>query len=208
MASRIVYRVVSAVLALCVIPLAAFVPLLRIVGSISLMDSYVGESLSIYDVYSLFFSEHSTFDGLGKNYVLTDAVRSLMPKLITSGVCFALLLLISLVVLGFAAFSNKRGVILGLSAGALVTVIVMFGTFGAFARPLTDGTLSVGDLGVIGEGILGTIVSSLVSIKVLQLTSAAFLIAIVYAALFLWSVAFTVTEIGEPKKVKAKKAKK
>jgi hypothetical protein len=201
MASKIIYRVVTALIALCAFPAAIFAPIVRVVGEVSITDSYVYEQLSLWDVYSLFFSKDSTFSGFAEGMNLTDGVKETMPALIASGCCLAAALILAVIIACFAAFSNKKLVNVFLSAGAVCAVIAMFLSFnGGFARPFTDGTISVSDLGLIEWGIINSLLDVFVAIKVLQITSAGFLLIIVFAGVLLWTLAFVLTELGEPKK--------
>ncbi len=201
MVAKVVYRVVTALIAACVIPLAIFSPLVRIVGDMTITDSYVAEDVSAYDIYDLFFDKDSTFEGFGE-LKLTEKVKEVLPNLIAAGCCLAAALLLSLVIIGFAAFSNRRLVILCLSAGAIVSMIAMFVTFGNFAEPFMTGKITIADLGLMESEILKTVVSTFITIKLLQISSAGFLIIIAFSGILLWTLSFMLTEIGDPKKVK------
>ena len=201
MASKIVYRVVTALLALCTIPIALFSPIVRVVGEVSISDSYVYDEISVWDVYSMFFGKDSTFSGFARGAHLNESVKAMLPKLITSGCCLAGALILALVIVGFAAFSNKKLINIFLALGAVGAVIAMFVTFNeGFARPFTDGTISISDLGLVEWGIINSLLNSFISIKVLQITSAGFLLAIVFICVVMWTLAFVLTEWGDPKK--------
>ena len=200
MASKIVYRVVTALIALCAVPAALFAPIVRVVGEVSITESYVYEQLSLWDVYSLFFSKDSTFSGFAEGMKLTDEVRETLPQLIASGCCLAAALILALVIVCFAAFSNKKLVNVFLSVGAIGVVTAMFITFNSgFAKPFTDGTISVSELGLVEWGIINSLLDVFVAIKVLQITTAGFLLIIVFVGVLLWTLTFVLTEIGEPK---------
>ena len=203
MAEKIVYKVVTALLALAAIPIAIFSPMIRIVGDVSIGKTYVGEDVSLYDVYDLFFSEHSLFNGFG-DYKLTDPVRATLPALIAAGVLLVLAIVIGLAAGVVAVSSRKKLPVLCLSVVSLLCVIGMFIAFNRhFAVPYLDGTISVGNLGFIEEGILEAILSALIHLRVLQIASAGFLLCAVYGAMILWLLAYIVVEIGEaPKKSK------
>ncbi|MCL2507785.1 MAG: hypothetical protein FWF05_01275 [Oscillospiraceae bacterium] len=194
MASKITYRSVAALLALTALPTAVFASLFRIVGDIVLLNSYVGENLSLWEIYDLFFRGFSFSESEGMK--LTDSLRSILPALIAAGVFLVLTLLLSLVITGFAAFSNKKLVILCLSGAAVLTVIGMFISFGQFAKPLCDGTVSIADLGIADSAIINSILGAVASIKVLQLSTAGYLLLFEMIGVAAWTGAFLVTEIG------------
>ena len=204
---KIVYKTVAVLLALSVIPLAIFTPMFQIVGQVTFGDTYVGEHVSFYDIYQLFFSKHSTFQGFG-DYKMTDEVRSTMPWLITSGAFLGAALLLSLAVVIVAIVCRKKMPVFCLSAAGCLSIIGLFRAFKAFAAPYLDGTISVAKLGFMEEGILEALVSAMVKLVTLQISSAGFLIFGVFAAIFLWTGAFLLVEWGEPDEKKKKKAGK
>ncbi|MCR5484179.1 MAG: hypothetical protein K6F09_01175 [Clostridiales bacterium] len=199
MASKIVYRVVAAVIAACTFPIAVFSPLIRIVADPIIGEAYIYYNASFYGVYKMFFAKGSGFNGFAEGAEISDALRGQLPYLTATGVCLGLLLLSSLAIIIFAAVSNKRAVILGLSVFGFGLIIAMFVLFGKFAAPFTDGTISLGDLGLIESGILKSILSMAMSIKVLQLTTGVFMFAFIYIALLMWTAAFMLTETGDKK---------
>ena len=203
MTEKIVYKVVTALLAVAAIPIALFSPMFRIVGDVSIGQTYVGEDVSFYDIYKLFFAKNSTFSGFG-NFHLTDPVRETLPALIAAGVLLVLAILIGLAAAGVAIGSRKKLPVLCLSVGAALCIVGMFIAFNRyFAVPYLDGTISVGNLGFIEEGILETIFSALIRLEVLQISSAGFLLIGLYVAMTLWLLAYILVEIGEKPKSKA-----
>lgn len=198
---RVVYKSVAALLSLSVIPIAVFSPMIRLVGDVSLLNSYVGEALSLYDIYVLFFGKNSTFEGFG-DLNLTDVVRDTLPALITSGAFLALTLLLAIATATVAVFGRKKRSLLIMSATIILSIIGMFVSFNAFAKPFVDGTIGISDFGLIESGILNWIAGALINIKVLQISSAGFLMIGCACALLLWTLAFILVEMGEdtPKK--------
>ena len=195
----------TALLALAAIPIAIFSPMFRIVGDISIGKTFVGEDVSIYDIYDLFFSKNSTFSGFG-DFKLTDPVRATLPALIVSGVLLALAILLGLTAAGLAIGSSRKKLpVLCLSVASLLCIIGMFISFNRyFAVPYLDGTISVGNLGFIEEGILEAIFSALIHLRVLQISSAGFLLGGLYGAMAMWLLAYMLVELGETPKSKQK----
>ncbi len=204
MVYRIVYKSVAALLSLAILPIAVFSPMFRIVGDVAFLDSYVGEAVSFYDIYVLFFSKGSSFEGFG-DLALSEELKSALPALITSGSFLVAMLLTAIVTVAVAIFGRKKRGILITSVLTVIFGIGMFVSFNAFASPFVDGTIGVSDLGLIGSGILNWLVGSVIDIKVLQISSAGFLMIGCAVATLLWTLAFILVEIGEEpanKKVK------
>ena len=197
MAYKIIYKTVVVLLALSVIPIAIFTPMFQVVGQVTIGDNYVGEHVSFADIYRLFFSKSSTFAGFG-DYKMTDEVRATMPWLITSGVFLALALLLGIATAVVTIACRKKLPVLILSATACMAVFGLFRAFKAFAAPYLDGTINVGKLGFMEEGILEAVVSAFVKLVTLQISSAGFLMFGAFMAIFLWTGAFMLVEWGEP----------
>ena len=201
---KIVYKVVVVILALSMIPVAIFTPMIQIVGQVTIGDAYVGEHVSFYDIYKLFFSKESTFRGFD-DYKLTDEVRATMPWLITSGTFLAAALLLGIAAAVVALACRKKLPVLCLSAAGCGAVFGLFRAFKAFAAPYLDGTISVSKLGIVEEGILESVLSAIVKLVTLQISSAGFLMFGAFLAIFLWTGAFLLVEWGEPDEKKPAK---
>lgn len=202
MVYKIVYKVVAVLLFLSTIPLALFTPMIRIVGEVSFAKSYVGEDVSLYDIYDLFLKKDAALK-TEKTGEMTDAVRHTMPWLITSGSLLGAALLVAIAGGVLAIVCRKKFPALIFSGAGLLLVIGTFKAFGTFAAPFVDGTISTADLGLVKEGIFSLIFSAMFQLKVLQLSTAPFLMLGAFIAVFLWTGAFMLVEIGEePKKIK------
>lgn len=205
MAYKIVFKAVAVILALCVIPLAIFSPMIQIVGDISISKSLVGEDISLYDIYKLFFSRSAMFDGFGDNK-LSEPVRETMPELITSGAFLAVILLLGIATACVAVFQKKKLPVLILFGVSALCVIGLFVSFKAFAAPYLDGTIGITELGFMEEGILESLFSSMIHLSTLRISSAGFLMFGASLSGLLWTLAFIIVEIGEtekPKKIKS-----
>ena len=204
MVYRIVYKSVAALLSLAIIPIAVFSPMIRIVGDVTFLDSYIGEAMSLYDIYVLFFGKGSTFEGFG-DLTLSEEVKATLPALITSGSFLVAALLLAVITAVIAIFGRKKRGVLITSVITVLSIIGMFIAFNAFAQPFVDGSIGVSDLGLMESGILSWLVGAVVKIRVLQITSAGFLMIGCACAVILWTLAFILVEIGETpsnKKVK------
>ncbi|MBQ7547749.1 MAG: hypothetical protein IJT41_12375 [Clostridia bacterium] len=199
MVYKIVYKVVAVLLALCVIPIAIFTPMVQVVGSVSIRDTLIGEHVSLYDIYQLFLGKHAIYHAQ-ESLEMTEEVRSTMPWLITSGVFLgvALLLGIAAAVTAICCKSKLPTLIVSIAAG--MSVFGLFRAFRAFAAPYLDGTITLAKMGVLGKNFLSSIASAIVKLEILQISSAGFLMFGAFIALFLWTGAFMLVEIGEDKK--------
>ena len=198
MVYKIVYKTVAVLLALSVIPIAVFTPMVQIVGSVKLGDTYVGENLSLYDIYDFFLSPNATFHGMD-DYQMTDAVRNTMPWLITAGSFLALALLLAIAIAVVCIVCKTKMPTLILSVVSGLSVIGLFRAFKAFAAPYLDGTIRIADMGIFKEGVFQTLTSALIKLELLQITTAGFLMIGAFAAVFLWTGAFMLVELGEEK---------
>ncbi len=59
------------------------------------------------------------------------------------------------------------------------------------------GTINVGKLGFMEEGIIESLLTAVVKLVTLQISSAGFLMFGAFAAIFLWTGAFLLVEWGE-----------
>lgn len=198
MVYKIVYKTIAALLALSVIPIAIYAKMIQFVGSISIGDSYVGEHMSLYEIYELFFGKNAIYHP-SKGAQMSEKVRETMPWLITSGAFLAAALLVGIATAVVAVCCRKKLPTLILSAVGCMTVIGLFRAFKAFAAPYLDGTINLGDLGILGEGFLSSIASNLFKLEILQISSAGFLMFGAFGVLLLWTAAFMLVEIGETK---------
>lgn len=214
---KIVFRIVSAALALCVIPAAYFLSFLKFGFSAVLIN--IGDDVSISEAVTAFTDETSPLNGFfsgsgGGIFFENEWVQSLMPAAISFLVFFAIAIILSLVIFFFSVFSNKRLVITCLGGGGILAMIGAYISFGRFAAPLLDGTVQLSslfntaDLSAlmsIGVQLLG----SAIGVEMLQLTSATLIMTLIFAAIVIWGLAYILTE-DESEKLqrKLKKAKK
>ncbi|HZK39882.1 MAG TPA: hypothetical protein VFD23_07010 [Clostridia bacterium] len=196
---KYVFRAVSAILALCVLPAAYFLSFIQFVFSAVIAN--IGDDFSIKEIFEQFFDKSSPLYGLLDNssQLLANAsVKVLMPAGITFLSFFALALVVSFVIFFFALFSNKRLVITGLGGVGFLSVIGMYIAFGRFATPLLDGTIQVNDF--LNVGTLGFLINSVVKIELFKLTSAPLIMAVIFALIVIWGLAFIITEDESEKK--------
>jgi len=214
---KIVFRIVTAALALCVIPAAYFLSFLKFGFSAVVMN--IADDISISRVVTALTDETSPFNGFfsgsgGGNFFENEWVQSLMPAAISFLVFFAIAIVLSLVIFFFAVFSNKRLVMTCLGGGGILAMLGAYISFGRFAAPLLDGSISVGNL--ISTKDLSALLSiavqflgSAIKVDILQLTSATLMMTLIFAAIVIWGLAYILTEDESEKAARRlQKAKK
>lgn len=203
---KAVYRIVCAALAIAALPIMYFQPLLRLIFSPN--QILIEEKISMKRAVDLFTGD-GIFSNLtgGKGLTMTPALKELLTPVIATGVLLAIAVIIMIIIFFFAVFSNKQLLITILSAVGLILVAVSFITFKSATNPIINGEVPLSSL--IEMGFLGSMISSLISIKVLQLSSAPTLLLFLFIFILAWSLSFVITDIGEeaPQKSNTKKLK-
>ncbi|MEI6578133.1 MAG: hypothetical protein WCN92_01565 [Eubacteriales bacterium] len=211
---KIVYRLVTALLALCVIPASYFLSFLKY--GINAVVINIGDDISLKILYDQLINKTSPlntlFSGTGASEFFTNAsIKSLMPAAICFLVFFAIAIILSLVIFFFAVFSKKLIVITSLGGAGLLSIIGAYISFGRLASPLTSGAIKINDfvdkskIGALLNIVVG-LVGSAIKIEVLKLTSATLIMALIFASIIIWGLAFIVTDDGSDKRA-AKLAK-
>ena len=149
----IVFRVVTAIACVAIYPVFYFMDLIHILilhTDISdLLNKFSGgdtlhateEFISLAElpeVVKLFSSfTNDSFDF--KSSILQN---ELYRPLVVAAVFIIIALVLGLVILGFAAFSNKIKAIIGLSGAGFLSTIAAYISFSLFANPLMAGEIS------------------------------------------------------------------
>lgn len=197
-------RIVTALLAAAVFPVAYFTDIITVYMHANLYDSNIVENLSIKRIIELF-----TGDGLFADLVksgaseLPDGLLEYKGNFIAFVVFFALALLVALATVIVAAATNSRKATASLGAAGLLSLIGMRIAFSGVASAVKAGTLTLGSLTDISLlNLVGKIV-------LVTMSTAPAVMTVLFLAILIWNVAFIMIDLGEeqPKK-KAKKAKK
>lgn len=132
--------------------------------------------------------------------------------LIATGITIAAALVIALIIMGCAIFTNAHRTVIGLSVGGIACSAASIKLFLRFSRPFTDGTIDIGSLiskSLIAEdsGVIGTLgkvaLNKAVTVDLLQLSDAVFTILIIFVIILIWSFAYYITLDPADKKKKA-----
>lgn len=131
---------------------------------------------------------------------------------IASGVLIAVAMIIAIVIIGCALFTNAYKTITALGAGGAVCMFAALRCFIRFSAPYMSGSVDIGEIlanAFIGESnnLLGSIGSSIlggaISVDSFTLGNAVTLSLIFFIGIALWELAYFVT-LPEKKEVKTK----
>lgn len=212
----ILYRVITAIIAVIIYPIFYFADILTIAiahTDISdLLNKFTGnnelhvtdESISLFelptwiDLFSSFTNDEFDF----KASILQNEMYT---PVIVAVVFIAIALILGLVILGFAIFSNKIKVITALSGAGFLSTIAAYVSFGFFANPLLSGEVTLAQVlnmdGIIASAIIGF----LGEVKVFTLDTAFFGVMFAMLGILIWSISVIVVNKSEEKE-KAMKA--
>lgn len=227
---KILNRIVVFILSLSIFPIMYFLNLVRAVVSIS-------ESSSLYTILSkiaeetassameLTFSIKEIFkyisDGVsfgGMKFDLSKIPAELLSGknwVIAAGVLLAVAMIIAIVIMGCALFTNAYKTISALGAGGAICCFAALRFFARFAAPYMSGSIDVGDVlaqAFVGESnnLLGSIGASVlkgaISVDAFSLSNAVTLSLIFFIGIALWELTYIVT-LPEDKSKNLKKNK-
>lgn len=198
-------RIVTALLAIAVFPVAYFTDLITVYMHATIYDSNIVENLSVKRIIELFTGDGLFADVFNKDNMsgIPEVLLKFKGNFIAFAVCFALALLIALAIIIVAAATNSRKTTAALGAAGLLSIIGMRIAFSAVSSAVKAGTLTLGSLTDMSfMNLFGKIV-------LVTMSTAPAVMTVLFLAILIWNVAFIVIDLGEeqPKK-KAKHAKK
>lgn len=146
---------------------------------LDMIKSYLGDSADInLDVFS----------------------NALYRPLIIAAAFIAVALVLGVIIIGFALFSNKVKVIAALSGSGLACTIASYISFTQFfAKPLINGEITLVQLLNIKDSILSIILNYAGTVTVFRLEEAFFSVLFLLLAVFIWSVAVVIVNKSEEK---------
>lgn len=198
-------RIVTALLAAAIFPVAYFTDIITVYAHANLYDSNIVEALSIKRIVELFTGD-GLFAGVFNKDNMSEIPEVLLKfkgNFIAFVVFFAIALLIALAIIIVAAATNSRKTTAALGAAGLLSIIGMRIAFSAVSSAVKAGTLTLGSLTDMSfMNLFGKIV-------LVTMSTAPAVMTVLFLAILIWNVAFIVIDLGEeqPKK-KAKHAKK
>ena len=198
-------RIVTALLAIAVFPVAYFTDLITVYMHATIYDSNIVENLSVKRIVELFTGD-GLFAGVFNKDNMSEIPEVLLKfkgNFIAFAVCFALALLIALAIIIVAAATNSRKTTAALGAAGILCLIGMKIAFSDIAAAVDAGKLTLGSLTDMSfMNLFGKIV-------LVTMSTAPAVMTVLFLAILIWNVAFIAIDLGEeqPKK-KAKHAKK
>ena len=221
----IMYRVVTAVLAVAMFPAVYFADIFtfeiahtsisNLLGGLTANEEGMNGTLhTTYDSLSLhelpqwidMFAGFTNEDFDFKTSVLQNA---LYRPVIVAVVFLALALVIGLVILGFAIFSNKIKVITALSASGFLCTLASYISFtGFFAEKVLAGDITLAQLFNMNGIITSAIASFLGEVILFTLDGAFFAVMFLLLGICAWSVSVMIVNASEEKEKQMKKAAK
>lgn len=216
----IIYRVVTAAMAVAIFPLAYFAKMLFVVVKHEELSNLIGMlTENTEDPGGTYFewAIADVFDsGNFANWLVTmneDKSFSLsaiweneyLRAVLFAVIFFAVALVITLVILGFAIFSNKQKVIACLSSGGLIAMLASFISFTSFfANPITSGEVSIGKVFNL-SGFVVNLALEFIDITAIQLEGAFFWVAFLLLGILIWSVSVIIVNVSDEKEKQLKK---
>lgn len=226
----ILYRVVTAILAIAMYPAVYFADIFtfeiahtdvsdllgslgsllsdteQTTGNTTLHTTY--DSLSLHELPQWIetFSGFTNDDFDFKASVLQNA---LYRPVVVAVVFLALALVIGLVILGFAIFSNKIKVITALSASGFLCTLASYISFtGFFAEKVLAGDITIAQLFNMNGIITSAIASLIGEVILLTLDGAFFAVMFLLLGILLWSISVMLVNYSDEKEKQMKKAAK
>ncbi len=215
----ILYRVVTAVACVVMYPLFYFADLIHILivhSDISdLFNKFTGEgnleateeSISLaelpqwIDLFSGFTDGSFDF----KSGILQN---ELYRPLVIAVVFIAIALVLGLVILGFAIFSNKIKVIIGLSSAGFLSTVAAYFAFSALANPLMAGEITLANLLNMNGVISSAIVGFLGEVASFTLDGAFWGLMFIMLGICVWASSILLVNISDEKEKAMKKAER
>ena len=190
-------RIVTALLAAAIFPVAYFTDIITVYAHANLYDSNIVEALSIKRIVELFTGD-GLFAGVFNKDNMSEIPEGLLKfkgNFIAFAVCFALALLIALAIIIVAAATNSRKTTAALGA------VGMKIAFSDIAAAVDAGKLTLSSLTDMAfMNLFGKIV-------LVTMSTAPVVMAVLFLAILIWNVSFILIDLGEEKPKKKAKAR-
>ncbi|MGN0569621.1 MAG: hypothetical protein ACI4N4_03860 [Candidatus Fimenecus sp.] len=216
----IFYRVITVIMTVAMYPLFYFKNILyfqidhtsisnlinKITGEDTLQVTYDYISISgLPDWINMIKSYMGESTDLGQNIFS----NSLYRPVIVAVAFIAITLILGLVIIGFALFSNKVKVITALSGSGLLCAIASYISFTAFfANPLINGDITLAQLFNVQSTVVNLILGAAGQVTVFRLEGAFFAVLFLMLGIFVWSAAVLIVNASEGKEKPAQKKAK
>lgn len=217
----ILYRVVTAAMAIAMFPLVYFMNLIyfeidhsNLSNILSLFTEKSDPGIT-YDYISLaglgdYIDMIKSFVGNDINFNASEFFSNAVYRpVIVAAALLILALVIGLVILGFALFSNRAKIIAALSGAGLLSMIASYISFTTFfANHVVNGDISLAQLINSEDSIMTLIIGYIANISVLRLENAFFAVLFLMLGILVWSLSVIVVNASDEKEKKLKTQKK
>lgn len=211
---KYVYRIVNALLAATIFPVVLFLEFVLIRLSTSLFEAGLEETLTLKHIIGFFTGSDTivgfTYDDIKKTPGIPEFPVALEPvkaQLIATVVAFAIAIIAAIFIIIWSICSNKRLPVVISSVIGIASVITMNVCFNSAVAPIIDGTINV--VKIFSSGWLVSLLGEIIFVDTLCFAGFQNGMIIVFLSLLIWTGAFYLVEIGEPKEEKlSKRAKK
>lgn len=204
----ILYRLVMAILAVCV-PVAAYfcdyvyyVVQSDVFKFLAQLQGNTADTGETYDSVSIHQFVQDYLPLFGQNAdgatEIEEVLAPIKPAMISFAVFFVLAIILAVVLFFFSCFSKKKIVPICLSVGGLLSMIGVRISFKYIAAPFLDGTINLGSF--FSNAIVSAILPYLASVSELRLTTGYFIMLFLFIAMALWAGANKLIELGEKPK--------
>lgn len=214
----IMYRVVVAILVIAMFPVSYFSTMVyyeiehteasAIISKLTGKDDpgYTYGEISLQDLAD----PDSLYRGLAGDDTDVSAIFSneLYRPVIVAAALFVVALILGLVILGFAAFSNKVKVITGLSAGGFLVMVASYISFSKFfAAPILSGETTLAQLFNKDGSLAMTLLGLVGKVSQFHLDTAFFAVMFLMLGVFIWSISVMIVNRSDEKEKKEKALK-
>jgi len=205
---KLVYKLISALLAIAVLPVMFFLPFLDLNVTSSLFKEGIAFNGSLQSLLSgdlTLATGNEAVDKLLGNMdykALWTALGELRTPLIISVVSLVLALLLALVAAVVSLAAKKKSTLAVLGGAGLLATIAGLVSFGFVSGPVLDGSFDV--LSLMGPNMdsmkglanaLSALTGDLLSVKTFRLDTAVTVMFMLFLGLLMWSVCWYIAEI-------------
>ena len=207
---KVLYRIVNALLAAAIFPAALFLDFVIIKVSTTFLDAGIMETFTLKKIIDDLMGNDTLF-GIpfepGETEITWPAALDpAKGRLIATVVCFALALIAALFIIIWSICSNKRIPVVIASFVGAASVITMTTCFHSATALLTEGIINVVEL--FTSSWLLSIFGEVILVDTFSFAGFQNGMLIIFICLLVWTGAYYLVEIGEPKEEKPAKAKK
>ena len=215
----IVFRAVTAIACVAIYPVFYFADLIHILithNEISdLLNKLNGgntlqateESISLAELPE-WINMFSGFTDGNFDFKASILQNELYRPLVVAAVFIAIALILGLVILCFAIFSNKIKAIIGLSGAGFLSTIAAYISFSCFANPLMAGEISLSEVLNMDGIISSLIIGFLGEVASFTLDGAFWGLMFIMLGICAWSVSVLLVNISDEKEKAMKKAER